>query len=66
MKSLEIEKKSVAPLFMNMKVGDSEIYPSIQRLSLESTRFRLQGQFPPIKFSIIKLDSYNIKVTRIA
>jgi hypothetical protein len=64
MKSLEIEKKSVAPLFMSMKVGDSEIYSSIQRLSLESTRFRLQAQYPPIKFSIRKIDNYNIKVTR--
>ncbi len=66
MNNLKVERRQIAPLFRKMNIGDSELYPSVQSLAIQSTRNRLQLQYPPIKFSVTKVDDYTIKVTRVA
>lgn len=63
-----MEKKKIAPVLMKLKIGESEVYPAIQKSSIESTRQRLQQQFSFIgmKFSVRLNDDRNIRVTRIA
>ena len=62
-----MEKKRVAPIMRTLKIGKSEVYPAIQKSSIEGTRQRLQAQFSDIgmKFSVTLTDERNIRVTRI-
>lgn len=62
-----MKKKKIAPVIRALRIGKSEVYPPSQKVSIESTRQRMQTQFSDIgmKFSVTLTDERNIRVTRI-
>ena len=62
----EMMKKKIAPRLRMMKVGEWEIYPAIRKVSVETTKNRLQMQFRHIGLKYaMRTKGNEVIVTRI-